>query len=404
MDLLESEIRQIVEDGESHEQISRFLRTVLPSQRGLSSRSVRRFCSLRGIRYRRGLTSAELDHIVSSRVRTVGLSYGRRSMQGLLRSQGMRVSQARIGSALRTFPLAHAQRVTNIVHHINPVPYRATFFGEKLHFDQNEKLNMYGVVHVLAVDGYSRKIVGFITLPRKYPTAIYRYLFHPVLLRYGMWQQLRMDHGTEFALVSTVQLLAHMRIPCDHRPVLRSLSRHNHRAERLWPEVNARINYPVKRILVRMEESQQIDMTDGITKFSVSWVTIVVTASPIMDFIRAWNSHTIPGVGGGIPDVLARRNDRVTFVHPTNVPGVDSAVAAHVSQGGQLAPESSMVYGTDPNAGYPALQTLRDRDFRVMFPSTQQVFEDILHNGGILFQRAIISFMDLNRRYATLIL
>ena len=66
-----------------------------------------------------------------------------------------------------------------------------------------------------------------------------------------------MDHGTEFALVSTVQhLLAHMRVSRDRHPVLRSLSRHNHRAERLWPEVNARINYPVKRILVRMEESQ----------------------------------------------------------------------------------------------------------------------------------------------------
>ena len=117
-----------------------------------------------------------------------------------------------------------------------------------------------------------------------------------------------------------------------------------------------------------MEESQRIDMTDGITKFSVSWVTITVTASPIMDFIRAWNSHTIPGVRGGIIDVLARSNDRVTFIHPTNVPGVDSAIAAHVSQGGQLAPESTMMYGTDPVARYPGLQTLRDHDFRLMFP------------------------------------
>ena len=138
------------------------------------SRSVRRFCALRGIWYRSGLTNAELDHIVSSRVRTVGHSYGRRSMQGLLRSQGIHVSQARIGSALRrTFSLAHSQRVTNIVHHMNPIPYHATFFGEKLHFDQNEKLNMFRVVHVLAVDGYSCKIVGFITLPRKNPTTVY---------------------------------------------------------------------------------------------------------------------------------------------------------------------------------------------------------------------------------------
>jgi hypothetical protein len=83
-------------------------------------------------------------------------------MQGLLRSQGMRVSQARIGSALRrTFPLAHSRRVANIVHHINPIPYRATFFGEKLHFDQNEKLNMYGVVHVwLLMDIHGKLLVS----------------------------------------------------------------------------------------------------------------------------------------------------------------------------------------------------------------------------------------------------
>ena len=365
MDLLESEIRQRVADGQTHEQISSFLRAVFSSQRGLSSRSVRRFCAMSGIRYRSGLTNAELDNVVSSQVHTVGHSYDRRSMQGLLRSQGIRVSQ-RIGSALRrTFHQAHSQRLTNIVHHINPIPYHATFFGEKLHFDQNEKLNMYGIVHVLSVDGYSRKIVGFITLPRKNPTAIYRYLLHPVLLRYGIWQQLRMDHGTEFALVSTVQhLLAHMRVSGDRHPVLRSLSRHNHRAERLWPEVNARINYPVKRILVRMEESQQIDMTDGITKFSVSWVTITVITSPIMEFIRSWNAHTIPGVG--IPDVLARTTDRVTSIHPTSIPGTDDAAAAHVSQGGQLSPESSMLYGTDPISEYPALQALRDHNFRLM--------------------------------------
>ena len=133
---------------------------------------------------------------------------------------------------------------------------------------RNEKLNMYGIVHVLAVDGYSRKIVGFIMLPRKNPTAIYRYLLHPVLLRHGIWQQLHMDYGAEFALVSTVQHLAHMRVSRDSS-CFTSLSRHNHRAERLWPQVNARINYPVKRIFVRMEESQQIDI-NGITKFSVS--------------------------------------------------------------------------------------------------------------------------------------
>jgi hypothetical protein len=38
-----------------------------------------------------------------------------------------------------------------------------------VNFDQNEKLAMYGVTHVMAVDGFSRKIVGMISIPLKIP-------------------------------------------------------------------------------------------------------------------------------------------------------------------------------------------------------------------------------------------
>ena len=96
--------------------------------------------------------------------------------------------------------------------------------------------------------------------------------------------------------------------------------------------------------------------------------------------------------------MLARNNNKVTSIHPANIPDMDHAVAAHILQGGQLA----LQYGTDPIAKYSALQTLHDRDFRLMFPSTEQVFEDILHSDGVLFQQAIFfSFIEVNHRYAT---
>ena len=100
---------------------------------------------------------------------------------------------------------------------------------------------------------------------------------------------IRTDHGTEFALISTVQqCTAHLRSSADHYSVLRSMSRHNHRAERLWPEVNARINHPLKRHLVRMEENQ--DRHGGQHhKFSVSWVTISTLEVPLRNFVRAWS-------------------------------------------------------------------------------------------------------------------
>ena len=39
--------------------------------------------------------------------------------------------------------------------------------GKKLHMDQNETLVIYGVVHVVAKDGFSRKIVGISTMPAR---------------------------------------------------------------------------------------------------------------------------------------------------------------------------------------------------------------------------------------------
>ena len=40
--------------------------------------------------------------------------------------------------------------------HVNSVSYKADYFGHKLYVDQNGKLEIYGFVHVAAIDGHSR--------------------------------------------------------------------------------------------------------------------------------------------------------------------------------------------------------------------------------------------------------
>ena len=99
-------------------------------------------------------------------------------MTGLLASQGLRVSQAWVGEALKQAnPLYHYKRNTSTAKLMNPVRYSADYFGHKVHVDQNEKLAMYGVTHVCARDGYSGKVVGFITMPVKNKLQIYANLF-----------------------------------------------------------------------------------------------------------------------------------------------------------------------------------------------------------------------------------
>ena len=68
---------------------------------------------------------------------------------------------------------------------MNPISYRHEYFGEKLHLDQNEKLGMFGVTNVLAVDGYS-KILGMVTMPVKNAITIYHTLLRPLLATEGL--------------------------------------------------------------------------------------------------------------------------------------------------------------------------------------------------------------------------
>ena len=99
-------------------------------------------------------------------------------MTGLLSSQGVRVSEVRVGISLkRVSPGHHHERQTATNKQLNPVPYQADYFGHKLHIDQNKKLVMFGVTHICAVDGYSGKIMSFITMPIKNCIEIYDHLY-----------------------------------------------------------------------------------------------------------------------------------------------------------------------------------------------------------------------------------
>ena len=397
------EVTQLVKEGRTHKDISSLLRSRHPAERGYSERSVRRFCATHRIHYRSGLAESELDHLLSGAVQSVGNSYGRRTLHGLLRWSGVHVSQNRIGMALKRVAPAAVSRRQHLAHRqLNPHPYHASSFGEKLHIDQNEKLSRFGVTHILAVDGYSRKIVGLITIPTKNATSIYNALMRPLLISEGMWEQVRVDHGTEFCLLVAMQRhLSNFRQRQSRLPALQTTSTNNHRVERMWVEVNQRVNYPVKQILVSMEGAQEIDMSNNVVKFCVSWTTMKVITPALIRFVGSWNNHRIPGSSGGIPNDLASRRNAITPPGQLSVPTTSEAVHLFTSAGGHLTPESS--FGEDPIGAFQHLKELRTRDFSCRYPSMEAILENVLHSDGLMFRQSIKYFIELTHRFSAIV-
>ena len=93
-------------------------------------------------------------------------------------AKGIKAGVNQVGEALKEVnPTYHQRRVTRTEVELNPIPYYAEYFGHKLHMDQNEKLVMFGVTHICAIDGYSGRIVAFITMPVKNDVEIYEEIY-----------------------------------------------------------------------------------------------------------------------------------------------------------------------------------------------------------------------------------
>eukprot|EP00118_Oscarella_pearsei_P003333 m.312345 g.312345 ORF g.312345 m.312345 type:complete len:231 (+) comp253193_c0_seq1:111-803(+) len=208
-------------------------------------------------------------------------------MKGYLATQGFHgIGQGRIGKKwlLSTTSVAkQLQSEVSIRCHILPN------ILDKLHWDQNEKLGMYGVTHVAARDGFSGKVLGSATMPLKNNQVIYDRIYRLVTLKYSLWDQLRVDHGSEFLLILYVQeSLAEFRGNTERQCYFRSESKHNYPIERLWGEVNQRVNYPIQAGLNALVEQDKLEMGNETSKFSVSSVAIDVCNVGMDIFIESW--------------------------------------------------------------------------------------------------------------------
>ncbi|KAK2868885.1 hypothetical protein Q7C36_000756 [Tachysurus vachellii] len=261
-----------------------------------------------------GLPDAHLELEVAKAITETGPTYGRRMIKGYLAMKGVHAAETRIGTVLRTMHQSYHEARRQGARNLNPIPYQAGYMGHKIHMDQNEKLAMFEVTHVLAIDGFSKKVVAHSTMPIKNNLAIYEcqdsawILAMPAVLEYGIWDKVRVDHGKEFYLTLFMQelLTSHCHNQ-ERRPCLQTSSTRNHIVERIWPEVNSRVNYPLKTALLQLVDQEEIDMNDSLVRYCVSNLTGQLCQIGLTMLVESWNAHQIPGKG--VPNDLAGCGD-----------------------------------------------------------------------------------------------
>ncbi|XP_057295144.1 uncharacterized protein LOC130623656 isoform X2 [Hydractinia symbiolongicarpus] len=221
-----------------------------------------------------------------------------------------------------------------------------------------------------------------------------------VLTTYCMFDQVRVDHGREFFLMLGMQeYLANIRGDQLSLPYQQTESKRNLPIERFWVEVNGRVNYPIKSILVDMDNSLIIDMDNNIHKFCVSFVTCKVANFGLQTLVRAWNCHPIPG--RGVPLNIKEMTTRYPPVQQSNVP--DTATAMQIyNQTYQGRISEPNQFGDDPLKDHPQFLANRNREFNEIC-NIEQIYNDVVNENDRSFRHAVHCFIDITERYNALL-
>ena len=166
--------------------------------------------------------------------------------------------------------------------------------------------------------------------------------------------------------------------------------------ERFWVEINSRVNYPIKQVIIAMQARDEIDLDSPIHTFCISWYTQRVAHVGTSMAVHSWNAHPIPGPHKGVPADRMCENDQTSKIPLPPLPTLADAVSQFEQLGGSLTPLPQ--FGEDPLHGKSELMDLRNAEFTRKYPDFNNIFHQLVYGDDTLFVNGLQYFISISIR------
>ncbi|QRV95011.1 integrase core domain protein [Ceratobasidium sp. AG-Ba] len=212
--------------------------------------------------------------------------FGRRLMDGYLKSLGYTVMRDRIRWALeeiRGAPAVFGSRP------IRRIPYRVPGPNSLWHHDGQHGLIRYKMVIHMFVDGFSR-LVTAIQVNNNNRAGTVLELFHAARSIYGTPSRIRGDHGVE-----NIGVAAWMEDNQGHGrgSYIFGRSVHNTRVERMWFDVTEAFGFKWRLFFHNLEIYHNLQPDLETHLWLLHYLFLEAINADALKWMEAWNSHTM---------------------------------------------------------------------------------------------------------------
>uniref|UniRef100_A0A1A7XL76 Si:ch211-227p7.1 n=1 Tax=Iconisemion striatum TaxID=60296 RepID=A0A1A7XL76_9TELE len=188
-------------------------------------------------------------------------------------------------------------------------------------------------------------------------------------------------------------MLSHHRFNQERLPYLQTSSTRNHTVERLWPEINNRVNYPLKTALLQLTDQEAIDMEDNLVRYCVSNLTCQLCHIGLASVAESWNAHRIPGKG--IPNHFAEPGCKRRISAELLPNALDAADLYRQHLGSALKQHST--FGVDPfTTEQDKLRT--ESNFAEKYPDIAHLFFRAVNGDFTPYKEALLYLINRTQK------